>query len=245
MRRALMLIALVMLSTLHPASGRSLTLTNGGSNIYQRYRGELLDGDSRPISGVFNMTFSFWQHPSGPPVWRESRVVAVVDGAYEVKLGTINPFPFGLQRSEGELHVTLDQDEITKHVFRVALTRADLDPSVPKLPVPVYLAEVAERAMYAAHAREAKDCDRLGGKRLDEIDQFEEMLAEVAKMRATLDSAGGKPRISNKQVGLPRIGGSTGNRYAINCPPGSVVTGAEIKGGDLIDSITPTCTPIE
>ena len=244
MRRGLMLLALVALTTLHPATGSSIT-ASGGPGIYQRYRGELLDADSRPISGVFNMTFSFWQHPSGPPVWRESRIVAVLDGEYEVKLGAINPVPFALQNSEGELHVTLDRDELTNHTFRVSLTRADLDPAEPKLPVPVYLAEVAERAIYAGHAAEAKDCDRLGGKRLDEIDQFEEMLAEVARMRAMLDSAGDKPKISNKQVGLPRIGGSTGNRYAINCPPGSVVTGALIKGGDLIDSITPTCSPLE
>jgi hypothetical protein len=160
-------------------------------------------------------------------------------------LGSINPIPFQLQNRPGELHVMLDADELTHHAFRLSLIRADLDPAEPKLPVPVYLAEVAERAMLAAHAETADNCDRLGGKRLDEIDRFEELLAEVARMRAMLDSAGDKPRISNKQVGLPRIGGSTGNRYAVNCPPGSIVTGAEIKGGDLIDSITPTCTPLE
>ncbi len=242
MRRILGLIALLALTTLHP--GSSDAASSRGS-LYQRYRGELLDDAAHPISGVFTMTFSFWQHPSGPAVWRETRIVSVVDGAYEVKLGGITPIPFDLQNSDGELHVTLDQDELTHHAFRVSLIRADLDPAEPKLPVPVYLVEVAERAMLAAHADTADDCDRLGGRRLDEIDRFEELLAEVARMRALLDSAGDKPHISNKQVGLPRIGGPTGNRYAVNCPPGSIVTGAEIKGGDLIDSITPTCTPIE
>ena len=242
MRRTLGLLALLALTTLHPGSSEGASSRGG---LYQRYRGELLDDAARPLSGVFTMTFSFWQHPSGPPVWRETRVVAVVDGEYEVKLGSINPMPFQLQNSAGELHVMLEADELTHHAFRVSLIRADLDPAEPKLPVPVYLAEVAERAMLAAHADTADNCDRLGGKRLDEIDRSEELLAEVARMRALLDSAGDKPRISNKQVGLPRIGGSTGNRYAVNCPPGSIVTGAEIKGGDLIDSITPTCTPLE
>ena len=242
MRRILGLIALLALTTLHPGSSDAASSRGG---LYQRYRGELQDDGARPLSGVFTMTFSFWQHPSGPAVWRETRVVAVVDGEYEVKLGSINPMPFQFQNSTGELHVMLDSDELTHHAFRVSLMRADLDPEEPRLPVPVYLAEVAERAMLAAHADTADNCDRLGGKRLDEIDRFEELLAEVARMRALLDSAGGKPHVSSKQVGLPRIGGSTGNRYAVNCPPGSIVTGAEIKGGDLIDSITPTCTPIE
>ena len=242
MRRILGLIALLALTTLHPGSSDAASSSGG---LYQRYRGELQDDSARPLSGVFTMTFSFWQHPSGPAVWRETRVVAVVDGEYEVKLGSINPMPFQFQNSTGELHVMLDSDELTRHDFRISLIRADLDPEEPKLPVPVYLAEVAERAMLAAHADTADNCDRLGGKRLDEIDRFEELLAEVARMRALLDSAGGKPHVSSKQVGLPRIGGSTGNRYAVNCPPGSIVTGAEIKGGDLIDSITPTCTPIE
>ena len=242
MRRILGLIALLALTTLHPGSSDA---ASSGGGLYQRYRGELQDDSARPLSGVFTMTFSFWQHPSGPAVWRETRVVAVVDGEYEVKLGSINPMPFQFQNSAGELHVMLESDELTHHAFRVSLMRADLDPEEPRLPVPVYLAEVAERAMLAAHADTADNCDRLGGKRLDEIDRFEELLAEVARMRALLDSAGGKPHVSSKQVGLPRIGGSTGNRYAVNCPPGSIVTGAEIKGGDLIDSITPTCTPIE
>lgn len=242
MRRILGLIALLALTTLHPGSSDAASSRGG---LYQRYRGELQDDGARPLSGVFTMTFSFWQHPSGPAVWRETRVVAVVDGEYEVKLGSINPMPFQFQNSAGELHVMLESDELTHHAFRVSLMRADLDPEEPRLPVPVYLAEVAERAMLAAHADTADNCDRLGGKRLDEIDRFEELLAEVARMRALLDSAGGKPHVSSKQVGLPRIGGSTGNRYAVNCPPGSIVTGAEIKGGDLIDSITPTCTPIE
>lgn len=214
-------------------------------NLYQRYRGELLDDASRPISGVFTMTFSFWEHPSGPPIWRETRVVSVVDGLYDIKLGAITPMPFDLQGRVGELHVMLDADELTSHAFRVSLTRAELDPEVPKVPVPVYVVELAERAMYAGHVETADDCIRLGGKRLDEIDKFDELLAEVARMRAQLDSGTGKPKVGNKQVGLPRVGGPTGNRYAVNCPPGSVVTGAEIKGGDLIDSITPTCTPIE
>ena len=242
MRRILGLIALLALTTLHPGSSDAASSRGG---LYQRYRGELQDDGARPLSGVFTMTFSFWQHPSGPAVWRETRVVAVVDGEYEVKLGSINPMPFQFQNSTGELHVMLDSDELTRHDFRVSLIRADLDPEEPKLPVPVYLAEVAERAMLAAHADTADNCDRLGGKRLDEIDRFEELLAEVARMRALLDSAGGKPHVSSKQVGLPRIGGSTGNRYAVNCPPGSIVPGAEITGGDRIDSITPTCTPIE
>jgi hypothetical protein len=242
MRRILGLIALLALTTLHPGSSDAASSRGG---LYQRYRGELQDDGARPLSGVFTMTFSFWQHPSGPAVWRETRIVAVVDGEYEVKLGSINPMPFQFQNSAGELHVMLESDELTHHAFRVSLMRADLDPEEPKLPVPVYLAEVAERVMLAAHADTADNCDRLGGKRLDEIDRFEELLAEVARMRALLDSAGGKPHVSSKQVGLPRIGGSTGNRYAVNCPPGSIVTGVEIKGGDLIDSITPTCTPIE
>jgi hypothetical protein len=242
MRRILGLIALLALTTLHSGSSDAASSSGG---LYQRYRGELQDDGARPLSGVFTMTFSFWQHPSGPAVWRETRIVAVVDGEYEVKLGSINPMPFQFQNSAGELHVMLESDELTHHAFRVSLMRADLDPEEPKLPVPVHLAEVAERAMLAAHADTADNCDRLGGKRLDEIDRFEELLAEVARMRALLDSAGGKPHVSSKQVGLPRIGGSTGNRYAVNCPPGSIVTGVEIKGGDLIDSITPTCTPIE
>jgi len=242
MRRMLGLIALLALTTLHPGSSEGASSTGG---LYQRYRGELQDDGARPLSGVFSMTFSFWEHPSGPAVWRETRIVAVVDGEYEVRLGSINPIPFQLQNRPGELHVMLDADELTSHAFRLSLIRADLDPAEPKLPVPVYLAEVTERAMLAAHAETANNCDRLGGKRLDEIDRFEELLAEVARMRALLDSAGGKPHISTKQVGLPRIGGSTGNRYAVACPPGSIVTGVEIKGGDLIDSITPTCTPIE
>ncbi|MCX7941257.1 MAG: hypothetical protein N2555_05760 [Endomicrobia bacterium] len=57
------------------------------------FQGRLLDQNKNPRSGLFNMTFSIWDAPTGgSQIWSETQTnVQVTNGMFSVQLGAVNP----------------------------------------------------------------------------------------------------------------------------------------------------------
>ena len=61
------------------------------------FTGELVDGESRPISGVFPVQFRIFEaETGGDALWVEARFVSVAEGMYEVQLGANATIPADL-----------------------------------------------------------------------------------------------------------------------------------------------------
>jgi hypothetical protein len=245
-RPSLILIALGLLACV-TASAQTAAPPKSASTPYFWYRGELLDTKNRPISGVFSLTFKlFDQSGGGPVLWQERRFVAVEDGSYDVKLGLASPLHRKVVEAEVVLATELEgQGQMSIEPIRVRLVTPESDPRSFRLPASTFVAERANKAQLALHAQQADNCITLNGKPLAEFDRFDDMLRELTILRQEASAEQQGTRIGVRAVGLPRVGGGTGNRYSRSCPPGTVMTGATIHAGDLVDSITATCTRIE
>ncbi len=76
-------LPLLALSTAVPAA--TPTIVN--------YQGFLRDAGGTPLSGTYELTFAVFATPSGPevPLWEETQLVTVTDGAFDVLLGSLVP----------------------------------------------------------------------------------------------------------------------------------------------------------
>jgi hypothetical protein len=211
-----------------------------------RYRGEFVDDESAPISGVFPLTFKLYvQEDADEAVWEEHQYVAVFEGRYDVWLGSATPLAAAHDGASLFIGVEL---ALIGEVARHALTLAAESPPPPREEVIAELdltfADLADRALRADHARQADDCTLLGGRSLEEIDRYEELLTTVADLRESLDEVTGV-RLGSRTTTLERIGGAGGNSYSRTCPPGHVVTGMRGGAGALIDSVELICSPLQ
>ena len=207
------------------------------------FRGELVDGDLQPISGVFPMTFKLYEaQDSAEPVWAEMQWVSVVEGEYRIDLGDTAAVPETLH---GQTLIIGDElgtlGEITRHNVTIAPAPEDGGPA----PLPdLVFAHIAEHAQTTRYADEAGDCETLGGMTADDLNRYEEVLGEINELRAEIETRGA-PQIGSRTVVLDRVGGTGGERYSAECPPGHVVTGIQGGSGALIDSIELICSPLE
>lgn len=207
--------------------------------------GEVVDPDGNPVSGVFPLTLRLFESAdAGDAIWVDTRFVAVSEGRYVVGLGSAEPLPASLRGRSLFLGVTLAGSEIA----RVPLT---IEPDPPRrtrdeivAEIDLTWADLSERAVLAHDAMHADDCDMVGGRTLAELDRYDELLAEIVRVRDAIAEARGA-RLSSQTVTLERIGGAGGNPYARTCPPGHVVVGVRGGSGALIDSIELVCAPLQ
>jgi hypothetical protein len=237
LRFSLVLLVAFALGSPRPAEAAEVAMS---------YQGELIDGDSRPLSGVFPLRFGFFEGEAAEtPLWSEVHYVSVADGVYDVRLGRLRPIPEDLDGRRLFVGVSVEGfGELT----RVART-IELSPPPPTreeviAALTLSFAELADRAVYCDEARVANDCGMLGGKRLEEIDRFDELLEQIITLRGEVDAAT-RVTTSSRTVTLERIGGAGGNPYARSCPPGHIVVGIRGGAGDLIDSIELVCAPLQ
>ncbi len=111
------------------------------------YQGVLRDAGGDPVpDGVYQMDFAIYDAPSGgTALWSETQSVAVLDGAFSVELGLINPFGALFQDQAGAplwLGVAVD-------------TGTGMQIYDPRIPL--------TRAPYAFHAAKAEDANTLEG----------------------------------------------------------------------------------
>ena len=77
------------------------------------YQGKL-EEDGEPFSGEVSMTFSLYESENaGTPFWNETQNVTVVDGIFNVLLGSVNELP-SLPLDECWLGVTVDGEALPR-----------------------------------------------------------------------------------------------------------------------------------
>lgn len=209
------------------------------------YRGEIIDETGTPISGVFALTFKLYEEEGGQSAyWQEEHHVAVYEGLYDVVLGEGNLVP--TERSGQTAFIAVEVAEIGE------FTRHDilLGPSVVQsreevlAELDVVFADLADRSLFAVEADEADDCLRIGGRTLEELDRYEELLGQISELRTQVDEMTGAA-LGSRTTTLERVGGAGGNSYSRTCPPGHVLTGIRGGAGALIDSVELICSPLQ
>lgn len=207
------------------------------------YHGELFDDSSRPISGVFPLTFAILG-PNGQPIWSEEQFVAVFQGEFDVQLGRIDGVPRAYAGSEHRLRVSLGDSTVAEHRYRMREWHPEDDsaslPVIERLP-PV---DLSGRAVRADRATLAHDCAALGGRSVEQLDHAVDLRTRLDELRTRINRPPGN-RIGTETVVLPRIGNDSGNPYDRSCPPGFVVTGIRGGEGNLLDSYRPICTQLQ
>jgi hypothetical protein len=215
------------------------------SYILSRYTGELADDDLKPISGIFRVTFKLFPDMAAPKeIWAETLFVTIVEGRYDVALGRVTPIGANLDGRQLFLSATLEEEPGGRIPFAVlAADTRDDSPSGPIFRGKSF-ADVADRALVATRAATADNCATLGGKTAEEIDQSKELNKRVSELREALRDKS-SIKLGGQQQVLERVGGSGGNSYQRQCPPGFVVTGFRGGQGQFLDSIEIVCNAIE
>lgn len=238
------------------------------------YSGRLQDESGQAISGVFQLDFALYDDPQGAtPVWSERQYVAVVDGDYTVGLGAKKPLrPSSLPEGAWIGVEWVGQGELLRDQFQFsrrapagdARTQPrDAQPAPQARPLSqetrqlleaakqgrkITFADVAERAVSADSADFALRADHIGDMSAEDVKRSAQLAldrlgAHIADPRAH-DVTGGLGLGTDHAV-QRRIGGSGGDPYQVNCPPGHVVTGIRGGAGKMVDSISIICTPLQ
>lgn len=228
-----------------PANARRSANT---PDFHVRYTGELIDADSKPLSGVMGLTFRLYEEEgSTTPIWSERLFVAVDLGVYTVDLGAQTPFPRELSGQRRWLSVSLETlGELLREP--IVLRPFTAPPkSTPARIQQLSFAELADRAVMADHARIAEDAERLGGKTLAEIDRYPELYRQFMELRSQLHAIrnSGGTRVARRTTTTEIVGGPGGATYRITCPEGQVVVGITGRAGSVVDGLGVICAPLE
>ena len=232
-----------------PATVAPTPAVNTGSSpkafIQSRYNGELADEELKPISGVFKVLFRLYPDAgAAKEIWSEAAYVAIVEGSYEVLLGGTSPIGANLDGRQLFLSATINEEEGERAPYAVAsASTRDESPGGPVFRGKSF-ADIADRALVANRAGIADNCSTLGGKTAEEIDQSKELNKRVSELREALREKS-SVKLGTQQQVLERVGGSGGNPYQRQCPPGYVVTGFRGGQGQFLDSIEVVCNAIE
>jgi hypothetical protein len=243
------------------------------SELVVDYNGRLQDGRGRPISGVFNLAFKLYDgRHAAEAAWQERHFVAVVDGDYIVALGSKAPLTQSTLPDDAWIGVELvGEGELLRDRFRMGeasagsagsgatsgagnselqwamsdKTRALLEAA--KTGERITFADVAERAVTADKANFAKSAATLGEMSAEELEKatqiaLDRLGAHIADPDA--HAATGGLLLGNDHAVQRRVGGSGGDPYQVNCPPGYVVTGIKGGAGRMLDSISIICTQL-
>ncbi len=233
-----------------------LSSAQAQDSLLVAYEGELIDGEARPLAGVFSFEFRLYSEAdSGEALWSEWHHVAVIDGEYRIALGSATPLDPDYADREVFVAVVFQGAELVRERLMlqaiqeqpedlVAQTeQADIDlENVTE----VTFAQVADRALLADEAEHAADADRIAGRTIDEIDRSDEILERLGEHARDHDlHGGGGGSVGSSTTVLQRVGGAGGTRYTRMCPAGYVVVGIRGGSGTLIDSVELICAPLE
>lgn len=215
------------------------------------YRGVLQNEQGEPVSGVFPLNFQLYRgNMSADSIWSERHFVSVVDGRYQVRLGTRAPLARHLLEGDRWLGVELDgEHELLRD--RLLVQRPGDGEGAEEVDEDsrVSYADVAERAAEAERARVAETAMSLDGLTADDLEEQSELaIQRLGEHVADPDAhqAAGGPTVGDTVTSAgEEVGGSGGSSYEMNCPDGYVVTGIRGGAGRVVDSITLLCSPLE
>lgn len=242
------------------------------SELVIDYQGRLQDGQGQAISGVFDLRFKLYDgEHAAHSTWSTRQFVAVVDGKYSVPLGLKQPLQASAVPEDPWISVEwVGQGELLRDQFKIA-GKSGADPSESGHAAPanaqwevspqtrqlleaakqgksVSFADIAERAVSADKADSALRAETIGGMSAEQIKRASELaLNRLGEHLADPDAhaATGGLRLGDKHAVQKRVGGTGGDPYQINCPPGHVVTGIKGGAGRMVDSISIICTKLQ
>ena len=212
------------------------------------YQGLLQDKDGDPVSGVFPFQFHLYRSGmSALPLWSETHYVSVIDGTYQVPLGSTEPLAHRLLSGQRWIGVELlGEGEILRD--QILIRPPESSQSGRALAQALSHADSSDFALEAQRARVADNALALDGMTAQEI----ENLANLALQRLGehiadphAHSATARYRIGSDRRTMDSVGGRGGSPYDVRCPPGHVVTGIEGGAGRLVDSLSIICSPLE
>ncbi|RAL23530.1 hypothetical protein DL240_05045 [Lujinxingia litoralis] len=213
-----------------------------------RYRGLLQDESGAPISGVFPLEFNLYRDDmAAEPMWTEEHYVSVIEGRYQVPLGSHQTLRAREVQGERWLGVVLvGEGELLRD--RLTIIRPGRASSGDANGKRISRAEVADRAIEAERAIVAESADALGELTVEEIERISNLALErlgqhIADPNAHEATARYKLG-TNSQV-LDGAGGTGGTHFSLKCPPGHVVTGIEGRAGRMLDYVTAICSPLQ
>lgn len=223
------------------------SVSDGVSVIYQ---GVLQREGGDPVGGVLPLTFKLYRSSmSAEPLWSEDHYVSVVDGVYQVALGSDSPLPEHLLMGERWLGVELQgEDEILRDQITIDHPEGhhyeELEPGEH-----LSRADVADMAVEAERARVAETAESVGGMTADELEEqsglaIQRLNEHIADPDAHSVAAGPTVGATRRSAG-DEAGGAGGSSYEILCPEGYVATGIRGGAGRVVDSITLLCSPLE
>lgn len=242
-----------------------------GSEIVVDYQGRLQDARGEAISGVFDLEFKLYDgEHAAKPTWSARQFVAVVDGDYTVPLGLENPLKKSAVPDDVWIGVEwVGQGELLRDEFKIAgranrgqagdpEAEANLQWEVSaetrelleaaKSGKRISFADIAERAVSADTADNARRAESIGEMSAEDIKKVSELaLNRLGDHLADPDAhqATGGLVLDDKHAVQKRVGGAGGSPYQVNCPPGHVVTGIKGGAGRMVDSISIICTKLK
>ncbi|TXD39904.1 hypothetical protein FRC96_06435 [Lujinxingia vulgaris] len=213
-----------------------------------RYRGLLQDESGAPISGVFPLEFNLYRDGmAAEPMWTERHYVSVIEGRYQVPLGSDEPLRAREVDGQRWLGVVLvGEGELLRD--RITIARPGLPGESDTSASRVTRAEVADRAIEAERAVIAESADALGELTVEEIERLSNLALERLGQHIADPSAHeatARYKLGTNSQVLDGAGGRGGTHFSLKCPPGHVVTGLEGRAGRMLDSITAICTPLQ
>jgi hypothetical protein len=120
-----LLIVLLLIFT-QSVWARSLQNTATTSTSTISYQGRLADANGNPLTGVYNMEFRVYNHPTaGEPLWTEywtgGNSVQISDGLFNVMLGSINASLVSAIQGNNELYLGITVGSDTEMTPRIQL----------------------------------------------------------------------------------------------------------------------------
>jgi hypothetical protein len=119
------LIVLLIIAT-QSLWAQSLPGTTSTSTNTISYQGRLADTNGNPLTGVYNMEFRIYSHPTaGEPLWTEywtgGNSVQISDGLFNVMLGSINASLISAIQGNNELYLGITVGSDTEMTPRIQL----------------------------------------------------------------------------------------------------------------------------
>ncbi|MFB6263206.1 MAG: hypothetical protein ABEL76_06205 [Bradymonadaceae bacterium] len=267
---ALVLTATVATDSRAASPDSAGSANEGHSRTVIDYQGSLQDGQGRPISGVFHLSFKFYAGvQSDRPQWTSDRWVAVTDGQYMVPLGEKTRLRSTTLEHTRWLGVELvGGPELLRDKLEMARGRttrrrppaptADRDRGGSKKTKKlvekaknskkIAFADVAERAVEADRAEVAETARSLGSMSAKKVKKLSNLALErlgehVADPNA--HNAAGGPQLGDRSRVMKKFGGSGGGSFRSSCPEGYVMTGLRGRSGHVVDAIQIVCRKLE
>jgi hypothetical protein len=239
--RALLLMLAALLLTTAP---RTVQAQQAASSFQTAYRGELIDADGMPLSGILPLRFELLDESTGAPFWQEMRWVTVHQGRYDLRLGRTMGIPADRLGQSATLRVLLgEQGEITRQRLLLRAWEPAADPAtLPRFERHTF-ADLAGRALRAERASFARGCRTLTGRTPAQIDRSPDLAGRIEELRRQLREEAGA-QIRPDHVPSGPAGGTEGARYERICPAGYAATGIRGGGGNFLDSIQLICTQV-